>query len=266
MGGMPAENDVMSDDVTSTDLNSDLGESFGQWRLGDDAAMFALVSSANVACGFHAGDAMTMLSSARLAASHGVALGAHPGYRDLAGFGRRSLDATPAEIAAELLAQLGALDGVARAAGTRVRYVKAHGALYHRLAVDESAAHAFAEAVAAYDSALPLLGPPTSAIERAADAAGLRYAREAFVDRGYAADGGLVPRGEPGAVVDDPAAASDRALEIVETGGITADDGSRVELGADSLCLHGDTPGAVVIARAVRSALERSGIAIEAFA
>lgn len=248
------------------DLNSDLGESFGAWRLGDDPAMFALVSSANVACGFHAGDPMTMLASARLASSHGVALGAHPGYRDLAGFGRRALDTSPAEIAAELLAQLGALDGVARAAGIRVRYVKAHGALYHRLAGDESAAHAFVEAVAAYDPALSLLGPPNSAIERAADAAGLRYAREAFVDRGYVADGGLVPRGTPGAVVDDPAAASDRALEIAETGGITADDGTRVELGADSLCLHGDTPDAVAIARAVRSALERSGIAIEAFA
>lgn len=257
---MPAENDAIS-----IDLNSDLGESFGAWRLGDDAAMFALVSSANVACGFHAGDPVTMLASARLAARHGVTLGAHPGYRDLAGFGRRALDTGPAEIAAELLAQLGALDGVARAAGTGVRYVKAHGALYHRLGSDESAARAFVEAVAAFDPALTVLGQPTGAIVRAADAAGLRYAREAFVDRGYVADGSLVPRGEPGAVVDDPAAASDRALEIAETGGITADDGSRVELGADSLCLHGDTPGAVAIARAVRAALEGAGFRIEAF-
>ena len=248
------------------DLNSDLGESFGAWRLGDDEAMFGLVSSANVACGFHAGDPMTMLGSARLAARHGVALGAHPGYRDLVGFGRRALDTSPAEIAAELLVQLGALDGAARAAGTRVRYVKAHGALYHRLSIDESAAHAFTEAVAAYDPSLPVLGPPGSALERAADATGLRFAREAFVDRGYVADGSLVPRGEPGAVVDDPAAASDRALELAETGGIAADDGSRVELDADSLCLHGDTPGAVAIARAVRSALEGAGVEIEAFA
>ncbi|PWC05082.1 LamB/YcsF family protein [Agromyces badenianii] len=248
------------------DLNSDLGESFGAWRVGDDEAIFALVSSANVACGYHAGDPVTMLASARLAVRNEVALGAHPGYGDLVGFGRRALDTSPAEIAAELLAQLGALDGVARAAGTRVRYVKAHGALYHRLVADEWAAHAFIEAVAAYDPALPVLGPPRAALEQAADAAGLRYAREAFVDRGYVADGSLMPRGEPGAVVDDPAAAADRALEIAETGAITADDGSRVELPVDSLCLHGDTPGAVLIALAVRSALERSGIAIEAFA
>lgn len=248
------------------DLNSDLGESFGAWRLGDDEAMFGLVSSANIACGFHAGDPMTMLASARLAARHGVALGAHPGYRDLAGFGRRALDTSPAEIAAELLAQLGALDGAARGAGTRVRYVKAHGALYHRLSADDAAAHAFAEAVAAYDASLPLLGQPGSALERAADASGLRFAREAFVDRGYVADGSLVPRGEPGAVVDDPAAASDRALELAETGGIAADDGSRIELAPDSLCLHGDTPGAVAIARAVRAALEGAGVEIEAFA
>ncbi|MGW9631998.1 LamB/YcsF family protein [Agromyces sp. NPDC055520] len=261
---MPAEFDLI--DLKSIDLNADLGESFGAWRLGDDQALFALVSSANVACGFHAGDPVTMLASARLAARHGVALGAHPGYRDLAGFGRRALDTAPAEIAAELLAQLGALDGIARAAGTRVRYVKAHGALYHRLAADESAAHAFVEAVAAFDPALTVLGQPLGAIARAADAAGLRYAREAFVDRGYTADGSLVPRGEPGAVVDDPAAASDRALEIAETGGIAADDGSRVELAADSLCLHGDTTGAVAIARAVRAALERADYTIESFA
>lgn len=248
------------------DLNSDLGESFGAWRVGDDEAMFGLVSSANVACGFHAGDPMTMLASARRAAEHGVALGAHPGYRDLAGFGRRALDATPVEIAAELVVQLGALDGAARVAGTRVRYVKAHGALYHRLAADAAAAHAFVEAIAAYDPSLTVLGPPASALRRAADASGLGYAREAFVDRGYAADGSLAPRGEPGSVVDDPAAAADRALELAETGGITADDGSRVELDPDSLCLHGDTPGAVAIARAVRAALQAAGCRIEAFA
>ncbi|MGW9167529.1 LamB/YcsF family protein [Agromyces sp. NPDC055658] len=248
------------------DLNSDLGESFGAWRVGDDAAMFGLVSSANVACGFHAGDPITMLASARRAAEHGVVLGAHPGYRDLAGFGRRALDASPAEVAAELVVQLGGLDGAARVAGTRVRYVKAHGALYHRLAADASAAHAFAEAVAAYDPSLVVLGPPASALEQAADASGLAYAREAFVDRGYAADGSLAPRGEPGSVIDDPAAAADRALELAETGGIAADDGSRVELAPDSLCLHGDTPGAVAIARAVRAVLESAGCRIEAFA
>lgn len=248
------------------DLNSDLGESFGAWRVGDDEAMFAVVTSANVACGFHAGDALTMARSAASAAREGVALGAHPGYRDLAGFGRRALDTSPVELAAELLVQLGALDGVARASGTRVRYVKAHGALYHRLAVDAAASRAFVDAVAAYDPTLVVLGPPSSRIEEATGAAGLRFAREAFVDRGYAADGSLVPRGEPGAVIDDPAAAAERALELVETGAITADDGSRVELAPDSLCLHGDTPGSVAIARAVRAALEGAGVELRSFA
>jgi len=248
------------------DLNSDLGESFGAWRVGDDEAMFAIVSSANIACGYHAGDALTMAESVGRAIRHGVALGAHPGYRDRVGFGRRALDTSPAEIAAELLVQLGALDGVARGAGIRVRYVKAHGALYHRLAADEPAAYAFVDAIARYDPALSVLGPPSSALERAAGAAGLRFAREAFIDRGYVADGSLVPRGEPGAVVDDPAAAADRALELAETGAITADDGSRVELIPDSLCLHGDTPGAIAMARAVREALEAAGIDIRSFA
>ena len=248
------------------DLNSDLGESFGAWRVGDDEAMFAIVSSANVACGFHAGDPLTMAESVGRAVRRGVTLGAHPGYRDLVGFGRRALDTSEAEIAAEVLVQLGALDGVARPAGIRVRYVKAHGALYHRLASDESAAHAFAEAVARYDPTLPLLGPPSSALERAADASGLRFAREAFVDRTYAADGSLVPRGRPGAVIDNPAAAADRALELADTGGIAADDGSRVELAPDSLCVHGDTPGAVNMAVAVRAALDAAGVEIRAFA
>ena len=250
----------------SIDLNSDLGESFGAWRVGDDEAMFALVTSANVACGFHAGDAVTMAASTKLAVRNEVALGAHPGYRDLAGFGRRALDTSPGELAAELLVQLGSLDALARVAGTRVAYVKAHGALYHRLAVDEAAAHAYAEALAAYDVTLPILGPPASAIEREADAAGLRFAREAFVDRAYLADGSLAPRDHPGAVITDPAAAADRALELVQTGGLTADDGARLDLHPDSLCLHGDTPGSVEIARAVRRALEAADVELRSFA
>ena len=248
------------------DLNADLGESYGAWRMGDDDAMFALVTSANVACGFHAGDPLTMRRSARLAAQHGVALGAHPGYRDRAGFGRRALAVAIDELAAEVVYQVGALAATARSAGVEVRYVKAHGALYHRLSVDPAAARAFAEAVAVYDASLPILGQPVSEIEAAAQVASLTFVREAFVDRGYVADGSLAPRGDPGAVIDDPAAASDRALELVETGGIAADDGSRVELAPDSLCLHGDTPGAVAIGRAVRAALEGAGYRIEAFA
>jgi UPF0271 protein len=240
--------------AATIDLNSDLGESFGAWRLGDDAAMFEVVSSANVACGFHAGDALTMRASADLAARHGVALGAHPGYRDLAGFGRRELAASPDEIAAELLVQLGALEGVARAVGLRVRYVKAHGALYHRLGADPAAADAFAGAVAAFDAALPLLGLAGSALESAAGGAGLRFAREGFADRGVGADGRLIPRGEPGAVLTEPAAVAARAVELARSGEV------------DSICLHGDTPGAVTLARAVRGALHDDGIDIRAFA
>ncbi|MGR0221160.1 LamB/YcsF family protein [Agromyces sp. ZXT2-6] len=248
------------------DLNADLGEGYGAWRMGDDEAMFSLVTSANVACGFHAGDPLTMVRSARLAVAHGVALGAHPGYRDRAGFGRRELAVSPDEIAAEVVYQLGALDAVARAAGTEVRYVKAHGALYHRLDADRAAALAVADALAAFDSAIALLGPPAGELERAAGEAGIRYAREAFIDRGYLADGRLVPRTEAGALVHEPSAAVDRALELVETGGVIAHDGSRVDLGPDSLCLHGDTPGAVELARAVRAALDAAGHELRPFA
>ena len=248
------------------DLNADLGESYGAWRMGDDDAMFALVTSANVACGFHAGDPLTMLRSARLAAEHGVVLGAHPGYRDRAGFGRRALAVAVDEAAAEVLYQVGALAAAARSAGVDLRYVKAHGALYHRLGTDRAAATAVADALAGFDRALVVLGAPGGELERAAAEAGLRYAREAFIDRGYLADGTLVPRHEPGALVHDPGAAADRALELVETGGIAADDGARVELGPDSLCLHGDTPGSVDIARAVRSALDAAGYAVRPFA
>lgn len=236
------------------DLNCDLGESFGPWRLGDDAALFAVVSSANVACGFHAGDPMTMRDSVALAVRHGVAIGAHPGYRDLQGFGRRELGARPDEVAAELLTQLGALDAHARAAGTRVRYVKAHGALYHRLGADPAAATAFSGALAAYDDTLPLLGAAGSALERAADAAGLRFAREAFLDRGTRPDGTLVPRGEPGAVLTDPERAAARAVELAARGDV------------DSLCFHGDTPGAAAVGRAARAALDAAGYSVEPFA
>ncbi|GAA4049940.1 LamB/YcsF family protein [Agromyces indicus] len=248
------------------DLNADLGEGYGAWRMGDDDAMFALVTSANVACGFHAGDPLTMARSARLAVEHGVALGAHPGYRDRAGFGRRELAVTPEEAAAEVVYQLGALAAVARTAGTAVRYVKAHGALYHRLDADRAAAVAVLEALAAFDPAIVVLGPPAGGLERAAGETGIRYAREAFIDRGYLADGRLVPRTHPGALVHDPSAAVDRALELVETGGVAAHDGSRVELEPDSLCLHGDTPGAVGLARAVRAALDAAGHELRPFA
>ncbi|HEX6954841.1 MAG TPA: 5-oxoprolinase subunit PxpA [Agromyces sp.] len=248
------------------DLNADLGEGYGAWRMGDDEAMFSLVTSANVACGFHAGDPLTMHRSVRLAVERGVALGAHPGYRDRAGFGRRELAVPADEIAAEVVYQLGALAALARAAGTAVRYVKAHGALYHRLDADRAAAVAVAEALAGYDPAIVVLGAPDGEFERAARETGLGYAREAFIDRGYLADGRLVPRTEPGALVHEPSAAVDRALELAETGGLVAHDGSRVDLAPDSLCLHGDTPGAVALARAVRAALDAAGHELRPFA
>lgn len=257
--------------AASIDLNSDLGESFGHWRLGDDEAMFGLVTSANIACGFHAGDPVTMRRSVKFAVQHDVALGAHPGYRDLAGFGRRAMDASPEELAAELLYQLGALDALARAEGARVRYVKAHGALYHRLGADPAAAEAFVAALAGYDPALPLLGAAStrtrdSALERAALAAGLRFAREAFADRGYAPDGALLPRGSAGAVLTDPEAVARRAVELATTGGLELPDGGRLDLDPDSICLHGDTPGAVELARRVREALAAAGVELRAFA
>jgi UPF0271 protein len=250
----------------SVDLNSDLGESFGAWSMGDDAALLRLVSSANVACGFHAGDASTMLATCRGAAGNGVTVGAHVSYRDLAGFGRRSMDVPPAELRDEVLYQLAALAGLARVAGTSVRYVKPHGALYNRIVADERQARAVVDAVAAFDPRLALLGLAGSAVERAAEEAGVRFVREAFVDRGYRPDGTLVPRTEPGALLHDPAEIAARAVRMVTDGRVVAVDGSDIRVQVDSLCVHGDTPGAVAMARAVREALTAAGVGVEPFA
>ncbi|CAM5376823.1 LamB/YcsF family protein [Leifsonia shinshuensis] len=250
---------------TRVDLNSDLGESFGAWRMGDDAAMLRLVTSANVACGFHAGDPSTMLATCRLAAENAVAVGAHVSYRDLAGFGRRSMDVPSAELRDEVLYQLAALAGIARVAGTAVRYVKPHGALYNRIVHDEAQAAAVVTAVAAFDPALPLLGLPGSAVERAAAEHGIRFVPEAFVDRGYRADGTLVPRTEPGAVLSDVTAIAARAVRMARDGVVESVDGAPVAVAADSLCVHGDTPGAVRMAEAVRRGLDEAGIAVRAF-
>lgn len=238
--------------MVAVDLNSDLGESFGEVRRGDDDAMFRLVTSANLACGFHGGDSLTMLRSCRLAASTGTSIGAHVSYRDLEGFGRRELDVAPAALHADVLYQLAAIAGLAALAGTRVRYVKPHGALYNRIVRDEKHARVVASAVADFDAALPLLGLPGSAIERAAASAGLGFFREGFADRAYAADGSLVPRGEPGAVLTDPAEVAAHALALAPH--------------VDSLCVHGDTPGAVALAVATRAALAEAGIEVRAFA
>jgi len=246
------------------DLNSDLGESFGAWTMGDDAAMLPLVSSANLACGFHAGDPLGMLTACRTALAHGVTIGAHPSYRDRVGFGRRDMEIAPEELGAELVYQVGALVGIAESIDARVAYVKPHGALYTRMAVDPVVADVVAEAAATL--ALPVLGPPLSAVETACSRAGVRFVREAFADRAYRADGTLAPRGVPGAVITDPAEVADRAERIVTDGEETALDGSTVSVRVDSLCVHGDTVGAVQLAHAVRDALTRAGVTIAAFA
>src|SRR4051795_11444433 len=247
------------------DLNSDLGESFGRWVLGDDEAMLGLVTSANVACGFHAGDATTLRRTCALAAEHGVVVGAQVGYRDLAGFGRRFIDVEPGELADDVLYQIAALDGIARACGGRVRYVKPHGALYNAVVTHEAQAAAVVAAVTAYDAGLPVLGLPDSVFLRKAEAAGLRTVAEGFADRGYTPEGTLVSRRAPGALVHDRAVVAERAVRMAAEGVVVAVDGTAVDVAVDSICVHGDTPGAVELARGVRAALEASGLEIAAF-
>lgn len=247
------------------DLNADLGESFGRWTLGDDDAMLDVVTSANVACGFHAGDPATLLRTVRAAAERTVVVGAQVSYPDLVGFGRRYIDIAPADLTAAVLYQIGALDGLCRAAGTRVRYVKPHGALYHSVVRHEGQAAAVVEAVARYDAALPVLGLPGSVLLRCAAEAGLVAVPEAFADRGYLADGTLVPRDRAGALVDDPVLAARRAIRIVHEGTVISVAGEPVSVAARSLCVHGDSPGAVVMARALRDGLAGAGIALRPF-
>ncbi len=250
----------------SVDLNSDVGESFGRWQLGDDEAVLGLVTSANVACGFHAGDARTLRRTCAVAAREGVVVGAQVGYRDLAGFGRRFIDVDPVELADDVIYQIGALDALARVEGIRVRYVKPHGALYNAIVHHEAQAQAVVDAVRAYDPDLPLMGLPGSAVLAAADRAGLRTVREAFADRAYTPDGTLVSRREPGAVLHDPAEVARRVVQMVTEGSLSALDGTTVAVEADSICVHGDSPGAVEMAGRVRSELEAAGVELVAFA
>ncbi|HSF98973.1 MAG TPA: 5-oxoprolinase subunit PxpA [Ornithinibacter sp.] len=247
------------------DLNADLGESFGTWVLGDDEAMLDVVTSANVACGFHAGDPRTIRRTVALAAERGVVVGAQVGYRDLAGFGRRRIDMDPDDLTADVLYQLGALEAMCRVAGTRVAYVKPHGALYTTAAVDEPQARAIVDAVAAYDHTLPLLGLPGSVLLRVAHERGLTTVGEAFADRGYLPDGNLVPRSQPGSLVLDPGEVAERVVRLAVSGEVVAIDGSVVPVAARTVCTHGDTPDAVSLARAVRSALARAGVAVTPF-
>ena len=247
------------------DLNSDLGESFGAWRMGDDRAMLDIVSSANVACGFHAGDPAGILATLRAAAERGVAVGAHVAYPDLVGFGRRNMDMASADLRAAVIYQIGALQGLAAAAGTRVSYVKPHGALYNTIAHDERQAQDVIAAVRAVDPSLTLVVLAGSPLTDWARAAGLRTVAEAFADRGYRADGSLVPRNQPGAVLHEPDAVAERMLQLVRTGAITANDGSTVRIPAESICVHGDSPGAVAMAQRLRERLQEAGIGIRAF-
>lgn len=244
------------------DLNADVGEGFGAWTIGEDEELVPLVSSVNVAAGFHAGDPVVIERTVALAVRHGAAVGAHPGYPDLAGFGRRDLDMTPGDVEASVLYQVAAVAGFARAAGVELRHVKPHGALYNRAARDAVIAEAVARGVRRVSRDLVLVGLSGSALLAAGMEVGLTVAAEAFADRAYEGDGTLRSRRRPGAVLDDPAAAAAQAVAIARDGDVRAHDGSVLRLRADTICVHGDLPGAAARARAVRAALEGAGIAI----
>jgi 5-oxoprolinase (ATP-hydrolysing) subunit A len=247
------------------DLNSDVGESFGNWRLGDDDALLRIVTSANVACGFHAGDPTTIRDTCAAAVAGDVAIGAQVGYRDLPGFGRRFIDVHPVDLTADVLYQLGALQGIAAAEGGTVSYVKPHGALYHAIRTNDGQAAAVVDAVRRFDPSLPLLGMPGGRWRDHADDAGLTTVTEAFADRGYTPAGELVSRNEPGAVLTDPDDVAARCVRLATEGVIVAVDGTELQVNARSVCLHGDTPGAVELARAVRAELVAAGVTLRSF-
>ncbi|HEV7419988.1 MAG TPA: 5-oxoprolinase subunit PxpA [Mycobacterium sp.] len=249
----------------TVDLNADLGEGFGVWRLGDDDAMLDVVTSANVACGFHAGDPAGLARTCRAAAGRGVRIGAQVGYRDLAGFGRRFIDVSPEDLTADVIYQIGALQALAGASGAAVGYVKPHGALYNAITNNGDQAAAVAEAVHAVDPGLPVLGLAGSAFFAAAERLGLRTVPEAFADRAYRPDGQLVSRRERNAVLHDVDEIADRVASMVGRGRVTAVDGSTIPIVVESVCVHGDSPGAVQIATAVRNRLVADGVALAAF-
>jgi UPF0271 protein len=244
------------------DLNADVGESLGPWPMGDDARLIPLVSSVNVACGLHAGDPLTIQRTVATAVAHGIAIGAHPGYPDLVGFGRRDLDMTAEDLEASIVYQVGAVAGFARAMGSEVRHVKPHGALYNRAARDPSVAASVARAIRSVSPDLILVGLAGSAMLEAGAEAGLAVAAEAFADRAYEPDGSLRSRRLEGAILPTPEAAAAQAVGIARDGRVRAHDGTDLAVRADTICIHGDTPGAVDVARAVRAALESAGIEI----
>ncbi len=247
------------------DLNSDLGEGFGVWHLGDDEAMLGVVTSANVACGFHAGDPDILRRVCGQAAERGVVIGAQVGYRDLAGFGRRAIDVELRTLTNDIVYQIGALEGFARLAGTQVRYVKPHGALYNTVVHHAAQAAAVVEAIQLYDGSLMVLGLPGSVLLTIAEEGGLRTVTEAFADRGYTPEGTLIPRSAPGALLHDPRQVAERMVRMVRTGLLQTSDGTDVSVRADSICVHGDSPGAVEMAVAVRQSLAAAGVDIHSF-
>jgi UPF0271 protein len=252
--------------MSDIDINSDLGEGFGRWTLGDDAEMLGIVSSANIACGFHAGDPRAIRETAVGARTSGVSIGAHVGYRDLAGFGRRNMDVDSDDLIADVIYQIGALQAIAHASGARVTYVKPHGALYNTIVHDVRQAQDVVTAITAVDPGLALLGLPGSEVLRLGDAAGLRTVNEAFADRAYTPGGTLVSRREPGSVLHDAEQIAARMVQLATEGTITAIDGSTITMAAESICVHGDSPGATEMARQIRSALTGAGLTIAPFA
>ena len=250
--------------MASVDLNCDVGESFGPWRMGDDAAVLPHVTSANIACGFHAGDPTTMAHTIRAAMRNRVAIGAHPGFADLVGFGRRNMEVSHDEVYDMVLYQVAAIGGVTRAHGAPLAHVKPHGALYNMATRSADLADAIARAVHDYDAGLVLFGLAGSELLRAAEARSLATASEVFADRGYLPDGSLVPRSRPDALVTDEAQAIARAVRMAREGRVTAVDGTDVAVRADTICIHGDAPHAVPFARELRAALEREGVTVRA--
>ncbi|MBR8175844.1 MULTISPECIES: LamB/YcsF family protein [Burkholderia] len=252
--------------MVSIDLNCDLGESFGAWRMGDDAAMLDIVTSANVACGFHAGDPAGIYTVLHEAARRGVAVGAHVGYRDLVGFGRRNMQPSRAELTGDVIYQIGALQGLAKAAGTSIRYVKPHGALYNTIARDTYQAAAVIDAILAIDPTLVLMTLAGAPITDQAREAGLAVVSEAFADRAYNVDGSLLNRRIEGAVIHDPDVVARRMLRFVKKGVVTAIDGTDIRIDAQSICIHGDNPSAVETARVLRKQLTACGVTLRPFA
>lgn len=255
----------MAERIGRIDLNSDLGEGFGPWSMGDDPAMLGIVTSANIAAGGHASDPETMFGTLTAAAARGVVVGAHPGYADREGFGRRVIPMQPAQIGRMIAAQTGALSALAQMAGTEVRYVKPHGALGNLAAADEGAARAIVAAVSQLSPPLAILAISGTMLERVARAEGVPVFSEIFADRAYLPDGQLVPRSRPGSVLHDPQVVADRLIRFLDSGAMPVIDGGTVALHAHSICVHGDTPGAVAIARSLRNRLTAAGVAIAPF-